>query len=119
MVVKVKGLLSSIGWKERAEAGKGEERWKRAVESEEGGEKIKKIEKIPLQENYELGTDRRGLDLNSTVRRNSNFGTNKKAVLPRMKAEARRGTGRLISPGEGVWGAGMLTGTAATVAALW
>ena len=39
VVVKVKGLASSIGWKDRAEAGRGEERWKRTVEKVVGGEK--------------------------------------------------------------------------------
>ena len=34
VVVKVKSLASSVGWKERSEAAKGEERWKRTVEKE-------------------------------------------------------------------------------------
>ena len=65
VVVKVKGLASSIGWKDRAEAGRGEEWWKRTVEKVVGGEKSKVIEKIPLLDSYDLGVDRRGLDLNS------------------------------------------------------
>ena len=81
VVVKVKGLASSIGWKDRAEAGRGEERWKRTVEKVVGGEKSKVVEKIPLPDSYDLGLDRRGLDLNSSARKNNQFGNNRRAVF--------------------------------------
>ena len=81
VVVKVKGLVSSIGWKDRAEAGRSEERWKRTVEKVVGGEKSKVVEKILLPDNYDLGLDRRGLDLNSSARKNNQFGNNKKALF--------------------------------------
>ena len=80
VVVKVKGLASSIGWKDRAEAGRGEERWKRTVEKVVGGEKSKVVEKIPLPDSYDLVVDRRGLDLNSSARKNNQFGNNRRAV---------------------------------------
>ena len=55
VVVKVKSLASSVGWKKRSEAVKGEDRWKRTVEKEVDGVKVKSVEKIPLPGNFELG----------------------------------------------------------------
>ena len=36
-----------------------------------GGEKSKVVEKIPLPDSYDLGVERRGLDLNSSARKNN------------------------------------------------
>ena len=47
------------------------------------GVKEEKVEKIPLPESYDLGLDVRGKELNSSVRKNHNFGANKKAVFPK------------------------------------
>ena len=57
VTMKVKGLKITPGWKERAEASRGDERWKRVVEKEETGVKEEKVEKIPLPESYDLGLD--------------------------------------------------------------
>ena len=92
VTMKVKGLKITPGWKERAEASRGDERWKRVVEKEESGVKEEKFEKIPLPDSYDLGLDVRGKELNSSVRKNHNFGANKKAVFP--KSSGGRGEGK-------------------------
>ena len=62
------------------------------VEKEETGVKEEKVEKIPLPESYDLGLDVRGKELNSSVRKNHNFGANKKVVFP--KSSGGRGEGK-------------------------
>ena len=102
VVVKVKGLTSSVGWKDRSDAARGEERWKRTVEKEVGGEKSKSIEKIPLLEQYELGLDRRGMEINSFPRKNSQFGSNRRALLLKEnggKGEKRNWTANFTREG--------------------
>ena len=47
------------------------ERRRRQVEKVVGGDKSKVVEKIPLPDSYDLGVDRRGLDLNSSARKNN------------------------------------------------
>ena len=81
--LKVKGLKNAPGWRERAEKSREDERWKRVVEKEDEGIKEEKVEKIPLPDSYDLGLDIRGKELNSSVRKNHNFGANKKAVFPK------------------------------------
>ena len=104
VTVKVKGLASSVGWKERSEAARGEERWKRTVEKEVGGEKSKTVEKIPLSGHYELGLDRRGMEINSSARKNNQFGSNKRALCrKKVVAGVRGGTGPQTSREEDVW----------------
>ena len=81
--LKVKGLKNAPGWRERAEKSREDERWKRVVEKENEGIKEEKVEKIPLPDSYDLGLDIRGKEINSSVRKNHNFGANKKAVFPK------------------------------------
>ena len=90
--MKVKGLKNAPGWRERAETSREDERWKRVVEKEEDGVKEEKVEKIPLPDSYDLGLDIRGKEINSSVRKNHNFGANKKAVFP--KSNGGRGEGK-------------------------
>ena len=70
--MKVKGLKISPGWKERAEAGRNDERWKRVMENGEEGAKEEVVEKIPLPASFNLGLDIRGKELNSAARKNHN-----------------------------------------------
>ena len=57
------------------------ERRRRQVEKVVGGDTSKVVEKIPLPDSYDLGVDRRGLDLSSSARKNNQFGNNKRAVF--------------------------------------
>ena len=72
--MKVKGLKNAPGWRERSELSREDEKWKRVVEKEVEGSKEEKVEKIPLPESYDLGLDIRGKEINSSVRKNHNFG---------------------------------------------
>ena len=42
----------------------------------------RKREKIPLPEDFDIGLDRRGLDLNSAARKNNNMGGQYEGTFP-------------------------------------
>ena len=88
-VFRLRGLLSTGGWKERAKMTREDGRWIRKVERQEEGRKIIVQEKIPLPAEYNLGLDSRGLEMNSAARKNHNMGSNRKAVFPRK--DGRKG----------------------------
>ena len=90
--MKVKGLKITPGWKERAEASREDERWKRGVEKEEAGVKEEKVEKIPLPDSSDLGLGVRGKEMNSSARKSHNFGANKKTIF--QKSNSGRGEGK-------------------------
>ena len=53
------------------------------LQIEEGVEGIgRKREKIPLPEDFDIGLDRRGLDLNSAARKNNNMGGQYEGTFP-------------------------------------
>ena len=89
---RIRGLLNSAGWRERSKETREDDRWSRNVERNEGSTKISRKCKIPLPEEFNLGLDIRGMEVNNASRRNSNMGCNKKAVFTKkenMKGEAR------------------------------
>ena len=85
--MKVKGLKISPGWKERAEASRNDERWKRVMEKGEEGAKEEVVEKIPLPASFDLGLDIRGKELNSAARKNHNLGQTRR-LYSRKRREA-------------------------------
>ena len=108
MTMQIKGLGITLGWKERAEAGRGEERWKREVETDENGIKEVKKEKILLPESFDMGRDGRGMGMNSSARKNHNFWANKNRYS-RKKGEVKEkgGTGWQTLQEEDAWDTGM------------
>jgi len=78
-VVNSKGLIGTPGWEEREAREKGDVRWKREVIVEGGV----KLEGMPLPEDYRLGLEKRGEELNNSSRTRNNMGTNRKALFPR------------------------------------
>ena len=82
-----KTLGSLPGWERRSKEAKEEGRWKRKVmgweKSEEGTmERKVKQEKIPLPDSFDLGNERKGLDMNNSGRNVNNFGMNREPLFP-------------------------------------
>ena len=75
--IMFRGLKVSPGWADRAEKSRDDSRWKRRVEEKVDGKKVGRLEKIPLPEEFDLGLDRRGIEMNSAARKNNNFGMGK------------------------------------------
>jgi len=78
-VVNSRGLLGTPGWEDRESKEKGDSRWKREVVV--GGEV--KLEDMPLPEEYRLGLEKRGEEMNNSSRSRNNMGTNRKALFPK------------------------------------
>jgi hypothetical protein len=81
------GMEGVVGWEWREREGREEKRWKREVVTvcvEDDGTKVRetKTEKIPLPENFRLGQDERGKQLNHSGRPNNNFGIKKEPLFP-------------------------------------
>jgi hypothetical protein len=81
-------LLNTRGWDEREKEGKGEERWVmgrrewRVDEDGKGGGEYVVREKIPLPENFRLGLEQKGMDVNHSGRANNGFGKTGKPLFP-------------------------------------
>ena len=85
--VKKRGRLNTHGWEERERDGKSEKRWRRDVVEvvcgKEGrGRKVVTEEGLPLPDEFRLGLERKGMELNHSGRARNNFGTNKRALTP-------------------------------------
>ncbi len=78
-LVNMRGLLGTRGWEEREEKTKEERRWVRNV-SENG---VVREEGMPLPEEYRLGLERRGEELNSSARAKNGMGTGRNAIFPK------------------------------------
>ena len=96
--LKVKGLKVMAGWEERAKESRQNPVWFRTVEREESGEIVKEKKKIPLPMEYDLGLDCRGMGLNSSNRKSTYFGNNRKPLVGKEKGRGRRLTGCQTSP---------------------
>ena len=97
-MLRVKGLKVMAGWEERAKESRENSVWYRTVEREENGKIVKEKKKIPLPEEYDLGLDSRGMGLNSSNRKSTYFGNNRKPLVGRRRGEGRRLTGCQTSP---------------------
>ena len=86
---KIRGLVNTAGWKERAKGSREDPRWCRTVEKEEGGRKECVREKIPLPEDFDLGICIKGMEVNNSSRKNNNMGNNRRALF--MGKEGRKG----------------------------
>ena len=89
---KIRGLSNTAGWKDRAKESREDARWHRLTEKEEGGKIECSREKIPLPEDFDLGLCLKGLEVNSSSRRNNNMGTNRKPLI--QGKEGRKGEGQ-------------------------
>jgi hypothetical protein len=78
------GMYGIPGWRWREKEAREDDRWKREVLRKAGSrnESEKRKEMIPLPENFVLGKDVRGADLNHSGKIRNNFGTNKEALIP-------------------------------------
>ena len=80
------GMMGVAGWKWREREEVESKRWKRTVRRQEEwdgiGEVGKKVEKIPLPEEFRLGLDGRGKEMNHSGRMKNNFGLNKRVLFP-------------------------------------
>jgi hypothetical protein len=78
------GMYGIPGWRWREKEAREDDRWKREVTRKAGSmkETEKRKEMIPLPENFVLGKDVRGADLNHSGKFRNNFGTNKEALIP-------------------------------------
>jgi hypothetical protein len=83
-VTKEGGMYGIPGWEWREEEARKDERWSREVlRSQAGtGTMEKTRERIPLPENFTLGRDERGVDLNHSGKVKNNFGVNREALIP-------------------------------------
>jgi hypothetical protein len=82
-----RGLLGSVGWEWREKEGREEKRWKRMAGGFERGDDGKlewkeKEEKIPLPEEFRLGLEERGPQMNHSGWTWNNFGNSKTPVFP-------------------------------------
>ena len=87
-LVNMRGLLGTRGWEEREETTKEDKRWIRKV-SENG---VVREEGMPLPEEYILGLEKRGEELNSSARAKNGMGTGRNAIFP--KEGNQKGEGR-------------------------
>jgi hypothetical protein len=84
-----------LGWRWREKEAREDERWKRDMLKRVGNsdEVERRKETIPLPENFVLGRDGRGVDVNHSEKKiRNNFGLNKEALIP--KGRDRRIDGR-------------------------
>ena len=88
--LKVKGLKVMAGWEERAKESRENPVWFRTVEREETGKVVKEKKKIPLPEEYDLGLDCRGMGLNSSNRKSTYFGNNRKPLVGKEKGRGEK-----------------------------
>ncbi len=85
------------GWERKSNAVKDSERWKRKVvrwEKTAEGKFVRKecVERIPMPEEFDLGTEGKGLEMNNSGRLRNNFGINREALFsagPGKKTEMR------------------------------
>ena len=94
-MLRVKGLKVMSGWEERAKESRENPIWCRTVEREENGTVVKEKKKIPLPEEYDLGLDSRGMGINSSNRKSTYFGSNRKPLIGKEKGRGERGEGEL------------------------
>jgi hypothetical protein len=85
--VKLKGLVNTRGWEEREMEVKGEARWvvktrERRLDEDGKWEDVVVEERIPLPENYRLGLEGKGVDVNNSSRYRNEFGKNNKPLFP-------------------------------------
>jgi hypothetical protein len=113
-VVKLKGLLNTKGWEERESAVREEARWRvksRERQMGEGGkwEEVEKEERIPLPDNYRLGLEAKGVDLNHSGKFTNGFGKTTGHFFPPREREGgwKQGTGFQPSRWRGASGAKM------------
>jgi hypothetical protein len=83
-VTKEGGMYGIPGWVWREEEARKDERWTREVMRSQAGKDMmeKTRERIPLPENFALGRDERGVDLNHSGKVKNNFGVNREALIP-------------------------------------
>jgi len=74
-----RGLLGTPGWEEREKR----ERWSRVIE--EGGQEWS--EKLELPEEYRLGLEKRGEEINNSSKIRNGMGTNRRALFPKAGNE--------------------------------
>ncbi len=114
---KEEGLYRVPGWEWREDEARKDERWKREVlrrkEGSVSGERVK--EKIPLPENFCLGKDVRGVDLNHSGKVKNNFGQTRRLSF-RGGGTKRwmEGIGLQLSQNRGAWPARMTMGVSLT-----
>ena len=89
-MLRVKGLKVMPGWAERAKESRDNPIWCRRVESEENGSVAIERKKIPLPEEYDLGLDSRGLELNSSNRKSNYFGSNRRPLISKEKGKGEK-----------------------------
>ena len=89
-LLKVKGLKVMAGWEERAKESRDNPVWSRTVEREESGGVVKEVKKIPLPTEYDLGLDCRGMGLNSSNRKSTYFGSNRKPLMGKEKGRGEK-----------------------------
>jgi hypothetical protein len=89
------GLKGLPGWERKSNAIRGSDRWKRKtvrMEQKEDGkvERTEKMEAIPIPENFDLGLEEKGMEMNNSGRLKNNFGTNRRLCLRLGLARRRR-----------------------------
>ncbi len=82
-----RGLLGTVGWEWREKEGREEKRWKRMSGGFETGvdgklEWKEREEKIPLPEDFRLGLEERGPQMNHSGRTWNNFGNSRTPIFP-------------------------------------
>ncbi len=86
-VVKLKGLMNMRGWEERKREVREESRWvvktRERMRSADGKwEEEVEERRIPLPDNYRLGLEGKGVDLNNSSRYRNEFGRNNRPLFP-------------------------------------
>jgi hypothetical protein len=102
MPEKQKGLKGLPGWERRSKETKDDSRWKRTTvrwEKDDKGQMDRKEERvsIPIPESFDLGRERKGMEINNSNRLNNNFGTNREALFPGGKSVKQEGKNWLAS----------------------
>jgi hypothetical protein len=101
------GLDGLPGWERRSRSIRNEKRWKRKVvrwETREDGrlERKENEELTPVPEGFDMGKEKRGMDMNNSGRLRNNFGLNREALFPTgpgMKSETRNWMASLTKTG--------------------
>jgi len=78
-----RGLLGTAGWEDRERREKGDERWSRVIE--EGEQEWR--EPLELPDEYRLGLEKRGEEINNSSKIRNGMGTNRRALFPKAGNE--------------------------------
>jgi hypothetical protein len=99
---KRKGLHGLPGWERRSRETKDDSRWKMTTvrwEKNDKGWMDRKEEKVslPIPESFDLGRERKGMEINNSNRLHNNFGMNREALFPGGKSVKQEGKNWLAS----------------------